>query len=57
MITNIQIINRAYNKGFVIILYTARYMGRCKEKLSEVNKKIKPLTLRKLLKINIKFLL
>lgn len=37
---NIQIINSAYNKGFVIILYTARYMGRCKGKLSEVNKKI-----------------
>ena len=52
---NIQIINRAYNKGFVIILYTARYMGRCKGKLSEVNKKIKPLTLRQLKKWGVKY--
>ena len=25
---NIKVINKAYNNGFNIILYTARYMGR-----------------------------
>ena len=45
---NIKIVNEAYNKGFIIILYTARYMGRCKGNLTKVKKQIKPLTLKQL---------
>jgi len=45
---NIKVINKAYNSGFNIILYTARYMGRTKGNLTEVNKKIKPLTIKQL---------
>ena len=45
---NIKIVNRAYSKGYYIILYTARYMGRCNGNLKEINKKIKPLTLKQL---------
>ena len=52
---NIQIINRAYSKGYYIILYTARYMGRCKGNLNEVNKKIKPLTLKQLKNWGVKY--
>jgi capsule biosynthesis phosphatase len=45
---NIKIINRAFNSGFNIILYTARYMGRCKGNIAEVKRKIKPLTIKQL---------
>lgn len=45
---NIKTINDLYNKGFIIILYTARYMGRCDGNLAAVEKKIKPLTLKQL---------
>ena len=33
---NIKVINDAYESGFNIILYTARYMGRCKGNLTKV---------------------
>ena len=36
---NIKIINKLYDKEFKIILYTARYMSRCNENLTEVKKK------------------
>jgi len=52
---NIQIVNKAYNKGFFIILYTARYMGRCNGNLREVHKKIKPMTLNQLKKWGVKY--
>ena len=52
---NIQIINEAYNKGFNIILYTARYMGRCKGNVKKVKKNIKPLTLLQLKKWGVKY--
>ncbi len=52
---NIQIVNRAYNQGYIIILYTARYMARCNGKLSEIKKKIKPLTLKQLKKWGVKY--
>lgn len=52
---NIKIINKAYEKGFYIILYTARYMGRCNGNLEKVKKKIMPLTLRQLKNWNIKY--
>ena len=45
---NISVINKAYDKGFYIIIYTARYMGRCKGNLTKVKKLIKPLTLKQL---------
>jgi hypothetical protein len=52
---NINFINRAYDKGYKIILYTARFMGRCEENVAEVKKKIKPLTLRQLKKWGVKY--
>lgn len=52
---NIKIINKAFDKGFVIILYTARYMGRCRENINSVIKLIKPLTRRQLKKWGVKY--
>jgi len=45
---NIKMVNEIYKKGYTVILYTARYMGRCNGNLIEVEKKIKPLTLKQL---------
>lgn len=52
---NIKVINEAYNNGFKITLYTARYMGKCKGNLTQVKKKIKPLTLKQLKKWGVKY--
>ncbi len=52
---NIKIINKAYSNGFNIILYTARYMGRCKGNIEKAKKQIKPLTLRQLKKWKVKY--
>ena len=52
---NIKIINKAFDKGFIIILYTARYMGRCHENINSVIKLIKPLTTRQLKKWGVKY--
>ena len=52
---NIKIINELYNNGFIIILYTARFMGRCNGNLTKVKKGIKPLTLLQLKKWNVKY--
>ena len=52
---NIQLINEIHNKGYKIILYTARYMGRCNGNLKQVKKKIKPLTLRQLKKWEVSY--
>ena len=52
---NIEIINKAYNSGFNIILYTARFMGRCKGNVAEVKRRIKPLTLKQLKKWGVKY--
>jgi capsule biosynthesis phosphatase len=52
---NIKVINKLYKKGFKIVLYTARYMGRCNGNLAEVKKKIKPLTLRQLKSWKVKY--
>ena len=52
---NIKVINRLYDKGFKIILYTARYMGRCNGNISMVKKKIKPLTLKQLKNWDVKY--
>mgnify|MGYP005998045911 CR=1 FL=1 len=45
---NINLINKLYDKGFIIILYTARYMGRCNGDIKKVKKLVKPLTLKQL---------
>lgn len=52
---NIKVINKLYNKGFKIILYTSRYMGRCNGNLIKVKKKIKPLTVKQLKKWEVKY--
>jgi len=52
---NINVINELYKRGFKIILFTARYMGRCNGNIAKVEKKIKPLTLRQLKRWNLKY--
>jgi len=52
---NIEIINKSYDNGFKIILYTARFMGRCKGNVAEVKRRIKPLTLKQLKKWGVKY--
>lgn len=52
---NIKVINKAYDQGFEIILYTARYMGRSNGNISKAKKKIEPLTLRQLKKWGVKY--
>ena len=44
----IKYINYLYDQNHHITIFTARYMGRTKGNLVEVNKKIKPLTLKQL---------
>lgn len=41
---NIKLINQLYKKGYVIKLFTARYMGRTKDKKYLAEKKAKKLT-------------
>lgn len=55
IVKNIKTINKLYSKGYFIILYTARYMGRCNGNLKMINKKIKPLTIKQLLKWDVKY--
>ena len=52
---NIKTINMAFNNGYKIILYTARYMGRYKGDLSKVKKYIKPLTIKQLSSWGVKY--
>ena len=52
---NIKVVNKLYDKGFKIILYTARFMGRCNGNVSEVKRKIKPLTIKQLKKWEVKY--
>ena len=52
---NIKLINEIYNKGYNIVLYTARYMGRCNGDIEKVNKKNKPLTLKQLKKWDVSY--
>lgn len=52
---NIEVINKLYDKGFYIILFTARYMGRCNGNIAEVKKRIKPLTLKQLKMWKVKY--
>jgi len=52
---NIEVINKAYYKKFKIILYTARYMGRCNGNITKVKKLIKPLTIKQLKEWGVKY--
>ena len=52
---NILTINKLYDANYKIVIYTARYMGRCKGDLKQVEKKIKPLTLRQLKNWGVKY--
>ena len=40
IIKNILTINKLYDANYKIIIYTARYMGRCKGDLKQVEKKL-----------------
>jgi hypothetical protein len=55
ILKNIKIINFLYDKGHKIIIFTARYMGRCKGDIKLVIKKIKPLTIAQLKKWGVKY--
>ena len=52
---NIKLVNQIFDKGYYVILYTARYMGRYNGNVSKVKKKIKPLTLRQLKNWKVKY--
>ena len=52
---NIETINKLYEKEFNIILFTARYMGRCNGDIKKVKKTIKPLTLKQLKKWGVRY--
>lgn len=52
---NINTINKLYDKGFNIVLYTARYMGRYNGNIAKVKKEIKPLTLIQLKNWGLKY--
>ena len=52
---NIKLINKIYNKGYKVTLYTARFMGRCDGNLTKVKKKIEPLTLKQLKRWGVKY--
>lgn len=52
---NIETINLLYEKGYQIIIFTARCMGRYSGNINLVKKKIRPLTLRQLKKWKVKY--
>jgi|TARA_B110000971_G_scaffold203189_1_gene223543 capsule biosynthesis phosphatase len=52
---NIKLVNEIFNKGYYVILYTARYMGRYNGNITKVKKKIRPLTLKQLTKWEVKY--
>lgn len=52
---NIKVINLLYNKGYKVIIFTARYMGRCKGNAKLAEKKIKPLTIKQLKSWGVKY--
>ena len=55
ILKNIKFINDLYKKGFIIKIYTARYMGRTNDNVIEAKKKVSKITLKQLKKWNLKF--
>ena len=55
IIKNIKYINHLYNKGFIIKIITARYMGRNNDNKIRAEKMAKRLTLEQLRKWKVKF--
>lgn len=55
IINNINFINKLYNQGFVIKIFTARFMGRSKENISLAKKKGYKLTIMQLKKWKLKY--
>ena len=51
----IKIINKLYDSGNYIIIFTARYMGRNNQKISKAKKQGYKLTFNQLKKWNVKF--
>jgi capsule biosynthesis phosphatase len=51
---NIDLVNELYNKGYNVILYTARGMGKYNGNQKKIKKKIKPLTLKQLKRWGVK---
>jgi len=48
IIKNINFINKLYSSGYFIVLFTARFMGRCNGKINLAKKKCKHLTVTQL---------
>lgn len=55
ILKNIKCINELYDKGHIIKIFTARYMGRTNDNVIEARKKAKKITLSQLKKWNLKF--
>ena len=52
---SIKAINLLYDRGHIIKIYTARYMGRSDDNIIKANKKIYNFTFKQLKKWNLKF--
>ena len=52
---NIKVINDAYESGFNIILYTARYMGRFNNNAYKAKKRVKTVTINNLKSWGVKY--
>tara|TARA_B110001452_G_scaffold235071_1_gene213689 strand:+ start:812 stop:1180 length:369 start_codon:yes stop_codon:yes gene_type:complete len=55
IIKNINYINRLFDDGYKIKIFTARYMGRSNDNSSKAKKKAKQITLNQLKKWNVKY--
>ena len=55
IIKNIKCINNLYDQGHIIKIFTARYMGRTNDNVTEARKIAKKITLSQLKKWNVKF--
>lgn len=52
---NIAFINSLYKRGFRIIIFTARFMGRTKDNVNLAKKKAEKITLKQLVKWNVNY--
>ena len=55
IINNIKFINKLYNRGYIIKVFTARFMGRSKENVNLAKKKGYKLTISQLKKWKLKY--